>query len=371
MSKGKFLDRFKENRNAKGQEASLIRKIAFSVLILLTISIVVFGIWGYNYVKSSLEPVAPESEETVDIEIPIGSSTSSIASILEENNIINNALIFRFYISFKNESGFQAGDYSFSPSMTIDEIIESLKSGRIVLEPLHRITIPEGLTVEEVAAIYAKQFSFTAEEFVEKANDEAYIKELISKYPEILTEDILNEEIRTPLEGYLFAITYDIFEEDPSIETIIEMMLDQTKTVVTPYLEQINNLEFSVHEALTFASVIEKETGALDQRDQIAGVFYNRLEDGMKLQTDPTVLYAHGEHKDRVLYKDLEIESPYNTYYVEGLPIGPISNFAKSSIDAVITPANNNYYYFLHDSEGNIYYAETLDEHNQNIETYR
>ncbi|MHA6252165.1 endolytic transglycosylase MltG [Oceanobacillus sp. CAU 1775] len=371
MSKGNFLNRFRENRNAKGQEASTIRKIVFIVLFLVTIALVVAVFWGYSFVKSGLEPVASESEETVDIEIPIGSSTSTIASILEENNIINSALIFRFYISFKNESGFQAGEYTFSPTMTLDEIIESLKSGKIVLEPTHRVTVPEGLTVEQIAEIFSGKFSFTSEDFVEIANDEDYLNDLISRYPNILSEDILHEDIRTPLEGYLFGITYDIYEEDPSIESIIEMMLDQTNSVVTGYLDTIANRDFTVHEALTFASIIEKESGANDQRQQIAGVFYNRLEQGMRLQTDPTVLYAHGEHKDRVLYEDLEIESPYNTYYIEGLPIGPISNFGMSSFEAVINPANNNYFYFLHDSAGNIYYAETLDEHNQNIQTYR
>lgn len=370
MSKGKIKKKFKENRNARGKEASTVRKIVTVVLLVLIIVLVIGGVAGYSYINSALEPVDTDSNQEVDVEIPIGSSTSSIASILEENGIIKNGLIFRFYIKFKNESEFQAGNYTFSPSMTIDEIIESLKSGKIVLESTHRITIPEGLTVEQIADIYAKHFSFTSDEFMEKANDVEYIKELIEKYPLILSDEILGEDIRTPLEGYLFAITYDIYEDEPTIEAIIEMMLEQTQVVLTPYLEQINNLDFTIHEAMTFASLIEKESGQLDHRDEISGVFYNRLAQEMRLQTDPTVLYALGEHKDRVLYEDLEIESPYNTYVVHGLPVGPISNFAENSMEAVVNPANNSYLYFLHDKEGNIYYAETLDEHNQNIEEY-
>src|SRR5699024_1085743 len=145
--------------------------------------------------------------------------------------------------------------------------------------------------------------------------------------PLLLTEEILHEDIRTPLEGYLFGITYDFYEEDPDVETVIEMMIEQTYSIVTAYLEEIDQYGFTIHEALTFASIIEKETGTIDQRTEISGVFHNRLKEGMQLQTDPTVLYALGEHRDRVLYEDLEVESPYNTYYIEGLPVGPISNF--------------------------------------------
>lgn len=372
MSKGKkFINRFKENRKTRGEEASTIRKVVFIVLTLLVLIFTIGAVSGYTYLKSALEPVNPESDEQIKIEIPIGSSTSAIAETLEENGIIKNALIFRFYIKLKNESDFQAGDYTLSPSMTLDEIIEALKGGKLLLEAKHRITIPEGLTIEQIAEIYAKHFSFTKEEFLEKVNDEEYIKELIAKYSTILSEDILHEDIRTPLEGYLYAITYDFYEDDPSIESVVEMMLEQTQNVVGKYFDQIEELGFSIHETLTFASIIEKETGSLEQRNEIASVFHNRLKEGMPLQTDPTVLYALGEHKDRVLYEDLEVASPYNTYYVTGLPIGPISNFGESALEAVVNPTDSEYLYFLHDHEGNIHFAKTLEEHNANITKYR
>ncbi|MCM3738660.1 endolytic transglycosylase MltG [Oceanobacillus luteolus] len=366
MSKGKFKKLFKENRNARGEEAHTVRKIVFIILIVFILLFAIGGVAGYSYVKSALEPVDENSEEKIDVEIPIGSSTSTIAGILEENGIIKNDLIFRFYIKFKNESDFQAGNYTFSPSMTIDEIIESLKSGKLVLESTQRVTIPEGLTVEQIAEIYSNHFSFTSEEFLEKVNDEEYIKQLIDEYPLLLTEEILHEDVKTPLEGYLYAITYDFYEENPSIESIVEMMLEQTQSVMAPYFEQIDEAGMTIHEAITFASIIEKETGKLDQRNEISGVFHNRLDVDMPLQTDPTVIYAKGEHTERVLYEDLEIESPYNTYKVKGLPVGPISNFAESSLEAVLNPVESDYLYFLHDRQGNIHFAETLEEHNQN-----
>ncbi|WP_067727326.1 endolytic transglycosylase MltG [Oceanobacillus damuensis] len=370
MSKKKKTGSFKENLIARSEEASTVRKIVFIILIGILLILIIGGISGFLYVKSALEPVDPESEEQITVEIPIGSSTSTISSILEENGIIRDGRIFQFYTKLNNDADFQAGEYTFTPAVTFDEIIESLKHGRVMLEPVHTVTIPEGLTVDQIAQIYSERFDFTKEEFLEQVNDQAYIEELIANYPDLLSEDILDPEIRTPLEGYLFASTYNFYEEEPSIETIIDEMLSQTQKVYAEYAEDVEQLNFTVHEALTFASLVERETASEEQRQQISRVFYNRMETGMPLQTDPTVLYAIGEHNERVTYADLEIESPYNTYYVEALPIGPISNFAENSLKAVVEPAESDYMYFLHDSEGNIYYAETHEEHLQNRDAY-
>ncbi|MEN2465062.1 endolytic transglycosylase MltG [Ornithinibacillus sp. FSL M8-0202] len=363
MSKGKDKGTFKDNLIARGEEARTVRKIVAIVIFTIIIILAIGGIVGYNYVKSALEPVDPGNEQGVEIEIPLGSSTSSIANILEENEIIKNSMIFRFYIKFKNESDFQAGNYTFTKSMTIDEIIESLKSGRITKEPVYRVTIPEGLTIEEIASIYADKLPITEEEFLEKVTDEAYINQLIEQYS-ILTEDILNPELRFALEGYLFAATYDFYQEDPPVELIIENMLDKSQAVISQYVDSISERGLSLHEAVTMASIVEKEAVTEDQRKKIAGIFFNRLEIGMPLQTDPTVLYAIGGHKEKVLLSDLEVDSPFNTYQINGLPIGPISNFSESALESTINPEESDFYYFLHDEDGNIYYSETLEEHN-------
>ncbi|GGA69084.1 endolytic transglycosylase MltG [Ornithinibacillus halotolerans] len=363
MSKDKNKGNFKDNLIARGEDARTVRKIVAIVIITLIIVLAIGGISGYSYIKSGLEPVEPGNEQGIEVEIPLGSSTSSIAELLEENEIIKDSMIFRFYIKFKNESGFQAGNYTFTKSMTFDEIIESLKSGRIIKEPVYRVTIPEGLTIEEIASIYADKLPITEEDFIEKVTDPDYISELMERYP-FLPEDILHEELRYSLEGYLFAATYDFYQEDPSIETVIENMLDKSQSVLGKYLEEMDANGLSLHETVTMASIIEREAVTEDQRKKISGIFYNRLEIGMKLQTDPTVLYAIGGHKSRVLRKDTEVESPFNTYHIYGLPIGPISNFSESALAAAINPEETNYYYFLHDGEGNIYYSETLEEHN-------
>lgn len=371
MSKDDRKDAFKENLAAHNEEAGTVRKIVAIILFSLILIIIIGGFSGYTYVKNALKPVDADNEEQIEVEIPLGSSTSDIGNLLEDQNIIKDARVFRFYMKFKNQSDFQAGTYTFSQANTLDDIIEKLKSGKVMAEAVHTITIPEGKTIEQIAAIYEKQLSFTEKEFLNKVNDEKYIEELIEEYPSLLTDEILSDDIRTPLEGYLFGSTYSFYEEDPSIESVIEEMLHKTMEIVQTYHEGIKQKELSIHEALSFASVIENEAQTEEQRIKIAGLFYNRMDENMKLQTDPTVLYALGEHKDRVLYEDLEVESPYNTYYIEGLPIGPISNFAENALQAVVEPEESEFLYFLHDFDGNIHFAKTNEEHNQLKEQYR
>lgn len=363
-----FREKFKQNMQKRGEEAKQVRKIVFIILVSLSLLIIISGISGYLYIKSALNPVDPDSDETIRVEIPIGSSTLDIAQILEDHGVIKNARIFAIYSKFTGSSNFQAGEYAFTPSITIDELIEALENGMV--SPIYTITIPEGLILEEIAAIYAEQFAFDNDDFMEKVNDISYVEQLIEQYPDLLTEEILNPDIKNPLEGYLFASTYEFYDEQPSIESVVEMMLDRTQAAIEPYLDEIDEKGITVHEAITFASLVENEAKTEKQRREISGVFYNRLEEGMKLQTDPTVLYALGEHKDRVLYEDLEIESPYNTYQIDALPVGPISNFHKSSLEAVLYPDESDYLYFLHDGEGAIYYSETYEDHLEKREKY-
>lgn len=363
MSKEKKPGTYKDNLITRNEETKTVRKIVAIIIISLLIIFLIGGIFGYMYIKSALNPVDSESKEEITIEIPIGSSSSAIANILEENGLIKDARVFRFYTKFKNESDFQAGKYTFKPSMTIDEFIQSLKKGKVVAEPIYKITIPEGKSIDEIAEIYGKDLPFSKKDFLKKVNDPDYIKNLMKAYPSILTDEILDDNIRTPLEGYLFAATYNFYKKEPTVEAVVDQMLKKTEDVLSTNIEEIDDKGYTVHKMLTFASLVEKEAKTKEQRKKIAGVFYNRLNEGMKLQTDPTVLYAIGEHKGKVLLKDLEIDSPYNTYKIDTLPVGPISNFSQSSLEAAINPYKSDYIYFLHDGEGNIYFSETYEEH--------
>ncbi|MEN1969312.1 endolytic transglycosylase MltG [Lentibacillus sp. N15] len=369
MFKKTNRDTDKDKLTVVSEEARTVRKIVATIIIAIVLILLVGGISGYMYVKSALKPVNPESKKEVNVNIPMGSSTSDIASILEDKGIVKDSRVFRFYIKFKNEADFQAGDYTFSPSMTLNKIIESLKNGEIK-EANYTITIPEGKNMEQIAQIYAKKLPISKKEFLDQVNDPKYVKKLIKQYPDVLSDEILDNDIKAPLEGYLFAATYKFYDEDPSADAIVQKMLKKTVKVVTPYLDEISEQDLTIHKAFTMASLIENEASSEDQRKKIAGVFYNRLEAGIPLQTDPTVLYALGKHKDKVLLKDLKVKSPYNTYYVDTLPIGPISNFAESSLTATLHPEDTDYKYFLHDGKGHIHYAKTHEEHVKMKEKY-
>lgn len=362
--------KMQHNFLSRAQEASITRRIVVVAIIALMILIGFGGKFAYDYITEGLSPVDESSTETVEVTIPLGSSSSTIADLLEENGVINNALMYRIYIKVNNVADFQAGDYTLSPSMTLEEVSTALQSGRIVEEAKYFVTIPEGRTIEEIAELLSNKANIDEEAFLELMTDEDYIQSLIEKYPSILSETILDEDIRYPLEGYLFAATYPMYEDEPSIETLIEQMLDKTEDVLLTYFAEIDELDqFTIHEIFTFSSLVEREARNEEERKMIAGVFYNRLAEGMRLETDPTVLYALGEHKDRVLFSDLETESPYNTYQVYGLPIGPISNFGESSLEAVINPSETNYLYFVA-ADGEIYYSETFEEHRRKANEY-
>lgn len=363
----KWKNKYKENAMNYGKDMSIARKIITVIVLLFLIVIAIGGYSAYQYISKGLSPVDPDNEETVTITIPLGSSTSDIARILEDNGVIANDLIYRFYVKFNNVSNFQAGEYSLSPSMTLAEITEELETGTIMQEPVFRVTIPEGRNIEEIAGIYAENNVFEKEEFLKSMQDTEFIQEMMEKFPLLLTDEILDDDIRYPLEGYLFAATYEFYTENPTIEQAVEQMLKKTNDVLSGFSDDITLMEeemgFTIHDILTFASLVEEEAPSEDDRKIIASVFYNRMDQGMKLQTDPTVIYAYGEHIPRLTYSHYEIVSPYNTYYVDGLPVGPISNFGESSLEAVVNPNRTDYLYFLSDQEGNLHYSRSYEEH--------
>ncbi|AYV74454.1 endolytic transglycosylase MltG [Bacillus circulans] len=356
---------FIANLNQRQQEAKLVRRVVVIVALVLIMIVAVVGTSGYFYIKSALKPVNPDSDKDIVVEIPIGSGVSTISQLLEDKGLVKNAKVFKYYVKFKNESNFMAGEYHMNPSMSIQEIIDSLKTGKIMQEPVFTMTIPEGRQLKEISAIIAKKTNQKEEEVWKQLNDEAFIKGLMAKYPDLLTTEIWAKNIKYPLEGYLFPATYSYYEEKPTLEAIISVMLDKTESVVKAYETEIERDKLTVHQFLTMSSLIEEEATKNVDRKKIASVFYNRIEQGMPLQTDPTVLYALGEHKDRVYYKDLEVDSPYNTYQNVGLPPGPIANAGTVSMEAALHPDDTDYLYFLASKDGKVYFSKSLNEHNE------
>jgi UPF0755 protein len=347
------------------KEARIARKIVLiiTVIILFLVAGVVGG--GYYYISSALKPVDSNSKVEKKVEIPIGSSVTGISQILEDNEIIKNAKVFKYYVKFKNESGFMAGEYTLSPSMTFPTIIENLKTGKVNREVAFKITLPEGIQLQQIAEIIASKTNQKSSDVFKTLNDDKFIESLMKRYPELLTEEILAEEIKYPLEGYLYPATYSFYEENQTIEEVVSIMLEKTAEVLSQFEDEMVKQQYTPHELLTMASLIEEEATEQVDRHTIASVFFNRIKEGMPLQTDPTVLYAKGEHKSRVLYEDLEIDSPYNTYKVKGLPPSPIANAGEMSIEATLYPEETAYFYFLATGEGDVLFSKTLEEHNQ------
>lgn len=360
------LKRLQEQRHEK----RIVRKIVMYVGIAIIAIALIGSISSYFYISNALKPVDPDNKKAVKIELPIGSNIDTISQTLEDKGVIRNAKIFKYYTKFKNASGFQAGTYQIPPSMSIDDIIKSLKTGKVYRKADLQITIPEGLTLDQIGNIIAKNTDYTSKEFMKLVTNEKFIKEMKAKYPETVTKDINGKDIRYKLEGYLYPSTYDFFTKKPTLEEIVEKMIAQTDAIVRSYEPQLKELGMTPHEFLTFASLLEREATAQTDRETIASVFNNRIEQGMPLQTDPTVLYALGEHKDRVLYKDLEVKNPYNTYLNKGLPPGPIANAGRASLDATVDPAKTKYLYFVADKDGNNHFAETYSEHQNNVVKY-
>ena len=368
MSNDKKNDKkaiFLEKINERQDEAKVVRKVVSRVVLTVIIMAGLILGGGYFYMKSALQPVDSESKEEKIVQIPIGSGISSISQILEDSGVIHNARVFKYYVKFKNESGFMAGEYVMTPSMTFPQIIDRLKTGKVMQNAVFQITIPEGQQLDEIADIISKNTPYSAEEVLNKLNDRTFIESLIAQYPNILTNEILDSKIKSPLEGYLFPATYPFYEKEPTIDAIVAVMLDKTQSEIEEYRGQMETQSMSVHQLLTMASLIEEEATEKVDRDQIASVFYNRIDSGMPLQTDPTVLYSKGVHEKRVYYKDLEIDSPFNTYKNLGLTPGPIANAGNSSIEAALFPAKTDFYYFLATPQGDVLFSKTLAEHNE------
>ncbi|MFB6469359.1 endolytic transglycosylase MltG [Cytobacillus sp. Hz8] len=365
-----------ENKNEKKEyirqkllekqgEARVVRKIVSIVALSLFVLIVAVVIGGYFYIHSALKPLDRDNKKEISVEVPIGSSTSGIAQILEDKGIIKNAHVFKYYVKFRNESGFMAGEYKLKPSMTLPQIIDRLKTGKLMEKVVFKITIPEGKQLEQIADIIAEKTNRNPDDIFKQLNDKKYIKSLMDKYPNLLTNEILDKNIKYPLEGYLFPATYPFYKKNPTLDEIVTYMLDKTNEVLSEQREAMEAKKLTPHQVLTMASLIEEEATEKVDRNQISSVFYNRMKKNMPLQTDPTVLYAQGRHKERVVYKDLEIADPYNTYNNKGLTPGPIANAGVMSIEAAINPAKTDYLYFLATADGDVLFSKSLEEHNE------
>ena len=354
----------------------------FFISLLIFLGLISAGAYfGYQYVQSSLQPVDASSKQYVTVQIPEGANVQTIGSTLEKSGLIKHGVIFAFYAKYKNYSDLKSGYYNLQKSMSTEDIIHELQKGGTAeaQEPaLANLTIPEGYTIDQMAqAVGQLQGEFkeplTAEAFLAKVQDENFISQEVAKYPSLL-ESLPTKEsgVRYRLEGFLFPATYSI-KESTTIESLIDEMLAAMDKTLAPHYSTIKSKNLTVNELLTIASLVEKEGAKTEDRKLIAGVFYNRLNLGMPLQSNIAILYAQGKLGQKISLADdagidTTINSPYNVYTKAGLMPGPVDSPSLDAIEASINQTkSDNLYFVANVTDGKVYYAATQEEHDRNV----
>lgn len=329
-----------------------MKKILAVLVILAAVGTYFFA---NNYINDNLQPVDSNDDTKFVVEIPSGSSTNHIAEILLENDLIKDTRIFKYYAKkTEADAKLKAGSYVLSKNMNVDELLNALITGGSSGNTLN-ITIIEGLTLEETAEAISEQMDLSYDKLVEYMNNGQMFKDDIAFLRDYA--DINN------LQGYLMPETYNVYENSNE-EDIIKILLKHfDKFYVDEIKPKLTDNKLSFEEVINLASIVEKEALLDEERDEVAAVFLNRIDINMKLQSCATVNYAHGEWKDRLTYDDIAIDSPYNTYVVEGLPPTPINSPGKISIIASLEPADVDYLFFVAKGDGSHYFSKTYDEH--------
>lgn len=333
------------------------------IIIISLFTFLVVGIGGVTlYCFKSLEPVDKSARENVEFTVKVGEATNTIITNLKSAGLIKSDLILKLYAKF-NPGTPQAGDYILTKNMSAIDIYNYILGGYATHNTLW-VTFVEGKRLSYFVDVLSKNFEFEKDEIWAILDDKEYIKSLIDKY-DCLTEDILQEGIYHPLEGYLFADTYE-FASKSTIKEIIERLLDETENKISGLDNQIKENNLSIHEIFTLASIVELEGARSQDREGVAGVFYNRLKSGWTLGSDVTTYYAvNKDFSVDLTWDDLNSCNKYNTRgnCTKGLPIGPIATPSLNSLKATLNPRSHDYYYFVADKNGKTYFNKTDAEH--------
>ena len=356
----------------------------FVTLFVLLVLLGVGGFFGYQYVESALQPVDASSKEYITVQIPEGANTQEIGETLEKSGLVKHGLVFSLYAKYKDYSDLKSGYYNLQKSMSTDDIIKELQKGGTPERQevsLASLTIPEGYTIDQIAETVGQlqgefKEALTAEAFLAKVQDETFISQLVAKYPTLL-ESLPTKEsgVRYRLEGYLFPATYAI-KESTTVESLIDEMVAAMDKNLSTHYAAIKEKNLTVNELLTIASLVEKEGSKTEDRKQIAGVFYNRLNIGMPLQSNIAILYAEGKLGKNISLADdaaidTSINSPYNVYLNLGLMPGPVDSPSLDAIEASINQTKSeNLYFVANVQDGKVYYATTREEHDRNVEEH-
>ena len=339
-------------------ETKVINKRSKTFWPLAFLIIIVLLLWGWQIYSLQHGAVDINDNTYLAVNIPSDATARQVAQILLSDDLIHSERIFLSYCRRTNlDNQLKAGNYMFSRSQTLEEIVNILVEGK---ENNLTFTIPEGYTLKEMGLLLEKQGMVSEQEW-SKAIKEPYEFSFLKEIP-------LDRTNR--LEGFLFPDTYNI-TETMNAENIVNMMLNQFAELwENNFAELAGEQNLSVLEVVTIASLIEREAAVPDERRTISGVIDNRLQIDMPLQIDATILYSLQEHKELVTNADLEIDSPYNTYKHTGLPPGPIAAPGQESLKAALNPEKHSYFYYVSRGDGTHEFTRTFDEHLQAISKY-
>ena len=325
-------------------------RILFSALISCILFTAIFlGLIFSYYIK----PLDPEGSVRIFV-VPEGWTLKDVALELEQKEIIRSKSAFRVLARARGDGRqIRAGEYNLGPHMSPESILERLTKGEVIT---HAVTIPEGYTAEQIGFLLEKNGMAEKKAFMALFNDKSFIEEHNLPGP--------------TLEGYLYPDTYQ-FARGVTARRIAETMILRFWDVFEPLKERAALREMCIRDVVTLASIVEKETGRADERPIIASVFLNRLKRGMRLETDPTVIYGINNFNGNLTKKDLRTKTPYNTYRIKGLPPGPIANPGKESLRAVLYPSDTDFLFFVSRNDGSHHFSKTLSEHNRAVKKYQ
>ena len=332
------------------------RKTKGKIGIILLIIIILIPLMAFRYYKQGLLAMEPNDPTDVSLTIPASTSSTTIAEMLYDNGLVKHPLIFRYEIKSRGVGGnLKAGDYELSTGMDIDEIIDSLTRG-VKNQNTRRFTIPEGYEIRQIAERLSKEEIVDLDRFLELVSDKANFEE---DYDFL---KLLNDG--QDLEGFLFPSTYEIFVGS-SEEQIIEKMLSEFQKIYENEIKsKVEEMGLSFNEIITLASIVEREGKVEEELPIMSAVFYNRIDQGMMLQSCATVQYILGERKEVLTNEDTRTPSPFNTYINQGLPPSPIASPGKNALVAAVNPADVDYLFFvLTGNDGTHTFTKTYNEH--------
>jgi UPF0755 protein len=335
-----------------------MKRLLKYVLLAIVVIAIVAGVAVYFGANRIYESYRGYEGTEVFVEVPPGAGPVSIADRLVDAGVVKDAVTFRgaLWVSGRARD-LKAGEYRFTEPMTALEVIDKIARGDVYRRT---ITFREGLTIAEMAKVFEGSGFGAAADFQKAASDPEAIKAL--------------DPAATDLEGYLFPETYALPRNTPASVLVAQMVEFFKKAFTTEVQEAIKSRGLSVREAVTVASLVEKETAVDSERPMVAAVYLNRHRIGMPMQADPTVIFAlqrAGRYDGNIRRDDLQFDSPYNTYRYPGLPPGPIAAPGRASLEAVAKPADVDYLYFVSRNDGSHVFARTLDEHNRNVREWQ